>query len=137
MPPPAAKGNGRADILHSIFGRAPKADGSYARTMTGPAEAPIVLTRVLIAHRRYCAEFFRHVAGFDAIQYESRPLGNGEDIIFSYVVRRLAGRLHRLHRLPVCELPAPHAIHGREKGHVAHRTILLRACEERLTEAAL
>ncbi|NQU20967.1 MAG: hypothetical protein HQ567_06755 [Candidatus Nealsonbacteria bacterium] len=122
------------DILHGIFGRAPKPDGSYARTLTGPSEAPVVLTRVLVGHRRYCAEFFRYAGHFAEIQRDSRPFGNGEDIIFSYVVRRSAGRLHRLHRLPVCELPAPHAIHGRERNHYTHRNRLLRACEAWLKE---
>jgi len=41
-----------------------------------------------------------------------------------------SGRLNRVHRVAVNELPAPHSIHGRNwKGHVAHRTRLLRACE--------
>lgn len=118
------------DIIHGIFGRAPKPDGSYARNVNGNAEVPVVLTRVLIAHPRYAVEFFQHASRFDDIQRDGKPTGNGEDIIFSYVARRASGRLNRVHRVPVNELPAPHSIHGRNwKAHVAHRFRLLRACE--------
>ncbi|MEX2139798.1 MAG: hypothetical protein WD894_11090 [Pirellulales bacterium] len=117
-------------ILHGIFGRAPKPDGAYAQDLRHDGEAPIVLTRVLLAHRRYFGAFFEFSPAFDAIQRDARPSGNGEDIIFSYTVMRHSGRLNRTHRLPVAELPAPHSIHGRDwKSHVAHRTRLLRACE--------
>jgi hypothetical protein len=119
------------DILHGVFGRAPKRDGSYAQNIQGNADAPVVLTRVLLSHRRYASEFFQVAPVFDEIQRDGRPVGNGEDIIFSYVARRASGRLNRVHDIPVHELPAPHAIHGRNwAAHVAHRTRLLRACED-------
>ena len=127
----------RADprIIHGVFGRAPKPDGSYARNIVGDADAPVVLTRVLLAHRRYAAEFFRHASQFEEIQRGGQPVGNGEDIIFSYVAMRASGRPNRVHRIAVKELPAPHSIHGRNwKAHVAHRTRLLRACEAWLKE---
>ena len=118
------------EILHGVFGRAPKPDGSYARNIGGDNEAPIVLTRALVSHRRYCARFFQVAPTFDAVQREGRPAGNGEDIVFSYVVRQASGRLNQVHRVAVNELPAPNSIHGRDwQGHVAHRTRLLRACE--------
>jgi hypothetical protein len=123
------------DIIHGVFGRAPKHDGSYARNVGGNAEVPVVLTRVLMAHRRYAAEFFQYAPRFTDIQRDGKPAGNGEDIIFSYVARRASGRLNRVHRVPVNELPAPHSIHGRNwKAHVAHRSRLLRACEAWLKE---
>jgi len=122
--------NNDPDIIHGVFGRAPKPDGSYARNIGGDAESPIVLTRVLVAHRRYASRFFQIAPTFEEVQREGKPAGNGEDIIFSYVARQASGRLNRVHRLAVNELPAPHSIHGRNwKGHVAHRTRLLRACE--------
>ena len=94
------------------------------------AESPIVLTCVLIAHRRYAPQFFQVAPTFDEVQREGKPAGNGEDIIFSYVAMSESGRPNRVHRVAVNELPAPHSIHGRNwKGHVAHRTRLLRACE--------
>ncbi|MCA9270488.1 MAG: glycosyltransferase [Planctomycetales bacterium] len=118
------------DIIHGVFGRAPKPDGSYARNIGGDADSPVVLTRVLVAHRRYASQFFQVAPAFDDIQQGGKPVGNGEDIIFSYVARKASGRLNRVHRVAVNELPAPHSIHGRNwKGHVAHRTRLLRACE--------
>ncbi|MGE3779065.1 MAG: hypothetical protein AB7F89_17905 [Pirellulaceae bacterium] len=89
-----------------------------------------MLTRVLVAHRRYASQFFQVAPAFDDVQREGKPAGNGEDIIFSYVARQTSRRLNRVHRVAVSELPAPHSIHGRNwKGHVAHRTRLLRACE--------
>lgn len=123
------------DIIHGVFGRMSKPDGSYARNVNGNAHAPIILTRALLAHRRYAADFFSVAPLFDDVQREGKPVGNGEDIIFSYVVMRATGRFNRVHRVSVKELPAPHSIHGRNwKGHVAHRTRLLRACEAWLKE---
>lgn len=98
-------------------------------------ESPIVLTRVLVAHRRYASQFFQVAPTFAEVQQEGRPVGNGEDILFSYVAMRASGRLNRVHRIAVNELPAPHSIHGRNwNGHIAHRTRLLRACEAWLKE---
>lgn len=126
---------GEPDVLHGIFGRAPKDDGSYARNVMGNAEAPIVLTRVLLADRCYAAEFFLHAPRFEHIQQHGHPRGNGEDILFNYVVQRCSGRLNRTHDVSVKELPAPHAIHGRDwKCHVEHRTKLMHACEAWLEE---
>jgi len=118
------------DILHGIFGRAAKPDGSYARDIRGDSEAPIILTRALIAHRSHAAQFFVHLPEFMHLLQMGCPVGNGEDIVFSYVARRTAGRLHRVHRLTVEELPAPDPIHGRHwLRHVAHRTAVMQAAE--------
>ncbi len=128
----------RADpeIVHGVFGRAPKSDGSYARNIGGNADSPIVLTRILLAHRRYASRFFQVAPTFDELQREGRPAGNGEDIVFSYVARHASGRLNRVHLVPLTELPAPHSIHGRNwKAHVKHRTRLLKACEQWLNDA--
>jgi hypothetical protein len=122
-------------VLHGVFGRAPRADGSYARHVLGDMHVPIVLTRVLLADRRYAASFFDVAAGFASIQREARPQGNGEDILFSYTARRISGRLNRVHRVPVTELPSPDSIHRRNwQDHISHRTRLLRACEAWLQE---
>jgi hypothetical protein len=119
-------------ILHGIFSRKPKPDGSYAIFGKGEEEVPIVLTRILMTHRRYAADFFHHLPHFSDIQKVCQPFGNGEDIIFSYIARLGAnGRLHKTYDLPVIELPAPHAIHhSNPEQHVLHRTKLMRACEE-------
>lgn len=126
----------RPELLHGVFWRKPKDDGSYAIFGKGEQETPIVLTRVLMAHRRYAAAFFIQAPRFARIQQGSEPFGNGEDIIFSYVARLgNQGRLHRTHDLPLTELPAPHGIHHRRlKQHMAHRTRVLRACEAWLAE---
>jgi hypothetical protein len=117
-------------ILHGVFGRAPKPDGSYAMEIHSDGEAPIVLTRVLFTQRRYVRDFFRVAEEFEEIQRGTDIAQKGEDIIFSYVAMRHSGRLNRIHQLPVVELPAPHSIHGRDwQAHLAHRTCVLRACE--------
>lgn len=122
-------------VIHGVFGRTPKPDGSYARNVQGDAEVPIVLTRVLLAHRRYAANFFEVAPHFADIQSGGKPQGNGEDILFSYTAHRESGRLNRVHRVAVTELPAPHSIHGRNwQAHLNHRTRLLRACEAWLKE---
>lgn len=122
-------------VIHGVFGRAPKPDGSYARHVRGDVGVPVVLTRVLLADRRYAARFFEVAPRFAAIQREGLPEGNGEDILFSYLVRQVSGRLNRVHRVAVTELPAPHSIHRRDwQAHIDHRTRLLRACEAWLQE---
>ena len=118
-------------IIHGVFGRGPKRDGSYARNYTGDADVPIVLTRALVVHRCYAARFFAAAPHFHDVQANGRPAGNGEDILFSYVARSASGKLNRIHSVRVNELPAPDSIHGRDwRGHVRHRTRLMRACEE-------
>jgi hypothetical protein len=118
------------DVLHGLFGRRPKADGSYDPRNVASGDAPVVLTRALLASRRYAADFFDVASGFETIQREGKPVGNGEDILFSYTVQRYTGRWNRVHVLPINELPAPHSIHGRNwSAHLAHRSRLMRACD--------
>jgi hypothetical protein len=122
-------------VIHGVFGRTPKPDGSYARNVQGDVDVPVVLTRVLLVHRRYAARFFEVAPRFAEIQGGGQPVGNGEDILFSYTARQASGRLNRVHRVGVTELPAPHSIHGRNwQAHINHRTRLLRACEAWLQE---
>jgi hypothetical protein len=118
-------------VLHGIFGRAPKADGSDARIVDSlECEVPVVLTRAAMVRRSYFAEFFRVAPIFKDIQRDSQPEGNGEDIILSYTVQSISGRLNRIHRLPFIELPSEHGIHKRfGRAHWEHRTKLMRACE--------
>lgn len=117
-------------VLHGIFGRAPRRDGSYARAVRGDAEVPVVLTRALVTDRSNFAEFFRYAPIFDGIQRDSSPAGNGEDIIFSYVARNRLGQPNRIYSLPKIELDDHDAMNGRDRAaHVAHRSRLLRACE--------
>ena len=122
-------------ILHGLFGRGPRPDGTYARDLEGDQVAPILLTRALVTQRRHAARFFHAAPHFAHLQAGSVPQGNGEDIIFSYAVRRWSGRLHRVHALAREELPAPDAIHHRDwAAHVAHRTRLMHAGEEWLAQ---
>lgn len=119
------------EVLHGLFGRAPKPDGSYADMIQGDQEAPVVLTRALLSHRRHAAAFFDIAPDFSVLQQEGIPAGNGEDILFNYAVRKSSGRLNRVHDLKAKELRnGGHAIHKRnEQAHFDHRTRLMRACE--------
>lgn len=124
------------DILHGIFGRIPDALGRYQIEDRFDSSVPIVLTRALLAHRRHAARFFEFAAAFEALQRDGQPYGHGEDIIFSYAVMGLSGRLNRVHRVPVVELPSPDAINLRNRGeHLSHRTRVMRACIAELLAA--
>lgn len=123
-------------ILHGIFGRRPKEDGTYAQFVHGNTAVPIVLTRVLVTSRAYAADFFQYSPRFDELQRDSCPYGNGEDIILSYVAQLRSGHLNQIHQLPYTELPAPAAIHKRADsgGHWRHRTSIMLACQQMLNE---
>jgi hypothetical protein len=122
------------DILHGIFGRKARPDGSYdPRNVLARGgqsrDVLLVLTRALVFRREYCGDFLGDVrTHFDPIQSSSRPYGNGEDILLNFLARKRTGRLNRIHPVPWKELPGPHAIYKRG-GHYHHRTQLLRACE--------
>lgn len=130
--------HGNPATLHGIFGRAPRRDGSYGRRISKSGRAPIVLTRALITKRVYGADFFRYCTQFADLQQKGNPLGNGEDIIFSYVVMHESGKLNHIHRFPFTELPSPYAIHDRNwQEHRSHRTLIMEACEKWLHEAGI
>lgn len=116
-------------IVHGIFGRRPKPDGSYAQDVDRKnAEVEVVLTRALVCSRSLLSRFFVHLDEFEDIQRDASPRGNGEDIILSYVAMRYSASANRVYNYASRELPAPHAIHARP-GHKGHRTKLMRFCE--------
>lgn len=116
------------DVIHGIFGRRPKQDGTYAESLTGNCSVPIVLTRALVAHRSHVNRFFEAATYFEPLQRETqKPFGNGEDIIFSYSTIKYSGYPNRIHKCEVKELSANNAIHHRP-GHLNHRTKLMQAC---------
>jgi hypothetical protein len=120
------------EIIHGIFGRQPEGDGSYKYGNAPAGECPIVLTRALLVSRTHICRMLLHLPEFADIQRQGVPHGNGEDIIFSYVVRRYSGRMNRVHSLPVNELPANDAI-NRRPGHKQHRTNVVKFCERWLS----
>ena len=118
------------DVIHGVFGRHPRVDGSYAENVNcQEAEVAVVLTRLMMFHRRYAAEFFRALPAFAEIQDGYEPRGNGEDLVLNYAVRKITGRLNRVHNIKPKELPAPHAVCG-VNGHYQQRTKLMRRGEE-------
>lgn len=128
------------DVLHGVFGRVPRPDGSYALDVnrcgrhTGDStEVPIVLTRVLLTSRANAIAALAWLEPLRPLLDAAQPPGNGEDICLSFAAMFTSGKLNRVHPLDVRELPAPHAIHGRP-GHGAHRTTVLRACRSQLAD---
>lgn len=121
------------DVLHGVFGRAPGKDGGYSGT-NARGLVPVVLTRVVMGHRRHAVNFFRYADQWATVQLDGAPGGlPHDDILFSYgAVHTNHGRLNRVHALPVEELPAPHAIHARHgwDSHAAYRDKLMRTYEE-------
>ncbi len=117
------------EIIHGLFGRRPSPDGSYNSRNAPAGECPIILTGALVVSRLNVYRMLIHLPDFAAIQAAGQPEGNGEDIIFSYVVRFYSGRMNRVHQLTAKPLPAPDAI-SRWPGYAKHRTCVVRACED-------
>src|SRR5690606_2725962 len=75
-------------VLHGKHGRRPRVDNTYAEDVRGEDECPIVLTRVLMMHRKYAAHFFLADEHFRDMLDNASPKGNGEDMLLSYVVMK-------------------------------------------------
>ncbi len=114
------------DRLHSLFGRNPSPDNTYAEIIQ-EGEAEISLTRCCLYNRQYALEFFKYKDLFTSLQHET--FGNGEDIIFSYMVYHLTGKKSKIHRLEHLNLPEPFAIQYRAN-HKAFRTELMIMCKK-------
>jgi len=121
------------DCLHGIYGRRPDKNNFYAKLIT-QGRVPITLTRALLTHKQYFPFFFTAIPKFEHLMKDSKPYGNGEDIVYSYVVQKCnGGKEHYTHKLPVKKLPAPHPISARGAGrreHMRHRTRVMRACQD-------
>jgi hypothetical protein len=122
------------EILHSLDGRKPTEKNEYADdVMLGHklnmVEAPICLTRCTMYSKEYAALYVQSISKIRK-NLEHTIIGNGEDIVLSYVVRNAAkGKLHKIYRLPRQELPSPHSIH-RVPGHKEFRTLIMRKCQD-------
>jgi hypothetical protein len=121
-------------VVHGVFGRRPRPDGSYAAfvdAVDGAAE--VILTRACVVARSTAVRYFPHVdqgwvrAERERVAALCDTPDNGEDILLSHLAWTLSGRLNAVHALAVEELPSPHALCHR-RGHVAARTLLFRAC---------
>lgn len=121
----------RTELVHGIFGRRPSPDGSYNGTNAHGDVS--VLCRVYMAHRRHAQHFFRYADQWATQQLDGAPEGlPHDDILFCYgAMHTNHGARNRAWKLPVEELPAPHAIHARNgwAAHVAYRTRLMRTYE--------
>jgi hypothetical protein len=114
------------EIIHGLYGRNGGQHYTYTNVM---GEVPIVLTRAMVFNRLYAGIFFNHIHYFDDLQVGSNPYGNGEDIIFSYIVRSVSGKLNKAYPLTCTQLSNKHSISGRA-GHKNHRTRVLQECEK-------
>lgn len=121
------------EVIHGIFGRSPKVDGSYAKLIDNQeADVDVALTRALVCSRTKCADFFKLEHEFPCLQ-TGIPKGNGEDIVFSFISMLVSGRQNKVHKVPYTELPDIHSI-SRRPGHWNHRTGVLRFCSDWLHE---
>jgi hypothetical protein len=118
----------RPFACHAPFGRN-AVEGEYSKhNCFGPVE--IVLTRLAMTHRRVCVHALSKIPAFADIP--GVPVGNGEDIILSYAAMELSRQLNRAWDLPTTELGEEDnvSIHKRYRGHMAHRTQVLRRCRK-------
>jgi hypothetical protein len=120
------------ECIHGLDGRTPGPGGQYVYGRT-IGTCPIVLTRAMVFATHYAESFWTDARPFRAMLAEGNPPGNGEDIVFSYCVRKRSGKMNVVHDLPFTELPDTDAIHSRP-GHIEHRTRIVQACEEWLKE---
>jgi hypothetical protein len=92
----------------------------------------IVLTKCMLVSKSNCLSAFLFSLNFSDIPGE--PVGNGEDIILSYVSMYNARRYNMVYRLPYYSYPehSSISIHQRWKHHFEHRTKVLRRCQKLL-----
>jgi hypothetical protein len=115
-----------SSVLHGVQGCDPTPDNKYKEEIwNGPAD--MVLTRICMTHRDYCMRYFAYASKFNVVQKDN--VGNGEDIIFSYMVKHLSGCKNQIHDAERNELTAEHSIHHRT-GHWQHRTDIMRMAQE-------
>jgi Glycosyl transferase family 64 domain len=114
------------EIVHGLYPRVARPDGSYARWLNEEpgyigCQTIILAGRTTMFSRSLLPAFFevRTDPAIKSIRDQFEAQGgcpnNGDDIVMSYAAFWLSGRLNRGHNLPVIDLPAPHAVS-------AHRT---------------
>ncbi|KAK3256893.1 hypothetical protein CYMTET_33997, partial [Cymbomonas tetramitiformis] len=97
-------------------------------------DSMIVLTKALMADRRFCRTFFEpdYAPLLEDMARSARPYWNGEDIVLSLAATKLTGKNHVRHNLPATKLPQLGvAISKNLKEHREYRTRLLRVATER------
>ena len=124
------------EIIHGLYPRVARADGSYARWLDEEpgyvgCRAIILAGRVTMFSRSLLPAFFQ-ARGLPVVQalrddFEARGMApnNGDDLLMSYAAYWQGGRLNRAHKLPVIELPNPHAASA-QSTHEAFRDALMR-----------
>jgi hypothetical protein len=116
------------DVLHSMVGRG-IVDGNYAKVPVY-GQCPIVLTRAMITTPQMCALTLAHAKDFNK-EVGGEPVGNGEDILISFVATFLSNKPNKAYQIAVTELPADHSIFKRVSNHYPHRTNVVKWCLER------
>lgn len=118
------------EVIHTLHGRTPNEANEYANDVLPVepyAESEIALTRCTMYNRKYARMYLDVEPKVREFDHDTK--NNGEDIILSYIARSSSGKDVRVYNLPVSELPAPFAIHGRA-GHRQYRTLLMRSCQK-------
>ena len=120
------------DIMHGLWGCVPKEDGSYSQYLEPPSEAKMIIGRCMVLKRIYCSEFFLIERDFPAPKDHS-ALNGCEDILMSYLIMSLTGKMNRCHPYKYLDLPYENAI-CRRPNHYEQRTQFMKKCEIWLEE---
>lgn len=125
------------DRIHTLFGRGPRKDGTYAESYDHEErECEIALTRTLIVSVELLCRFMFDVRQF--LDMQAITYGNAEDIILSYVAMRYSGKLNRVWNFPRQELSPGDQLHQRNWGeHLQHRTRVMQACQQWLRKEGI
>lgn len=123
----------RPEIVHGMFGRRPKTDGSYADNVTS-GDCEVVLTRIAMTSRVNFAHAWRMLLERQSLHdllRRANPPGNGEDMVLSYATMRQSGCLNHVSPRLISELSPGDAnsIH-RRPGHWEHRTRVMRMLDK-------
>jgi hypothetical protein len=125
--------------ISGLYGRRPKEDNTYALFRDHDnEEVEMVIGRVRLCGTAYLQEFYNSWKDpeFCEVFGKSRlnlpfPANIHDDIIFSYFVATLSGKLNRVFNLPRTELPDGDGLHRSDpEAWMWERTETLRACQE-------
>lgn len=122
--------NSKPWACHGTQGRIVN-DGYNMKNVHG--EVHVVLTRCMLTHRLNCLEALKYANAFRDLTCE--PVGNGEDIIISFIATKNSGMPNFAYQIlyhdypdTLSDMDKRIAISKRWSEHVAHRTKVVNRC---------
>jgi len=110
------------DTIHTLVGRNVE-NNQYSKLPVFEGKCDISLTRCCVTTPEMCAKALKYAKNF-VNELNGSPIGNGEDILISFVAGKSIA-----YRLPREELPANDGIHKRP-GHYEYRTKAVNWCQK-------